>query len=125
RPAGHVPGRVALAARLVHDRRDDPREGRCVELVPHPTAQALGDEQVVLGVDPAQHLPLARDLLPVGREVAEPREEAARTVEVARDRVGAALDPPYERRVLALEPAPSPGPAGAGLARGASGAGLG
>src|SRR5690606_581577 len=24
RPAGHVPGRVALAARLVHDRRDDP-----------------------------------------------------------------------------------------------------
>src|SRR5690606_21662911 len=81
-------------------------------------------EQVVLGVDPAQHLPLARDLLPVGREVAEPREEAARTVEVARDRVGAALDPPYERRVLALEPVPPLGPAGVVLALGARMAGV-
>src|SRR5690606_3849025 len=108
-----------LAARLVDHGRDHSGERGGVEALPDAATQALGDQQVALGVHASQHLARPGDLLAVLAEVPEAREHRADAVEVAGDRVGAALDAPQQRGVLAVELVPALGPARVVLALGA------
>ena len=89
-----------VAARLVHQRRDDGGELGRVQAVPGAGAQALGDDQVGLGPDPGQ-LPPGRRRLVAG-EVAALVEQRADPVERAPERAGPALDAPAQPVVLAL-----------------------
>src|SRR5665647_3811222 len=57
RPAGQRWRRASLvASALVQRRRGDGGEARRVKTVPGAPPQALSDQQVVLGVEPPQHL---------------------------------------------------------------------
>ena len=88
RPAGDARLALVVAARPVHERRDRGGEARGVELVQDAAAQALGEQQVVLRVEPAQPAPVVGDLQRgaagvVGRrgQVAEPQQHVADAVE--------------------------------------------
>ncbi len=113
-----------LPARLEDDGGHHGGQLRGVQPVPRALPQALGDQEVVLRVQPAQGLPGG----PVTRTSAVParvpgtrrREHVADGVEHACDRAGPALDPPHQGRVLLREAVVALGPPGVVLALGAA-----
>jgi 5'-3' exonuclease len=107
---------------LVDDGAGAGGEPGAVEPGPHALAQALGDQQVGLGVDALETPARRRDGVP--REVPALGEQVADAVEDPRDRVRAALDAARQLLGLAVQAPPALRPPRVVLAVGAAVAGM-
>ena len=117
-------GIVLVAARLVHEHRDDGGELRGVEPLPRSPAEALRREQVLLGVEPPEPTAEVGDALAVLAEVPHLREDHADALEGLGHGVRPVLDLALQGRGLALELPPPRRPPGVHLPLGALVAGV-
>ena len=112
-------GASGVPPRLVDQGGHDRGERRRVEAAPYVVLEALGREQVLLGVDALQHPAPVGHPGTVAVEVAQLSEQVADAVEGARHRVGAAVDVALQAVGLPPQLPPSLRPACVLLAVGA------